>query len=82
LKSSHGRAIGWLQPSDAEMADYYRDLIRLLKDSGYELKRKGRGDHEIWWNPRSGIHVTVDRKLGSSKRHPQGSQPAESILKW
>ena len=47
------------------MADYYRDLIRLLKDAGYELKRKGRGDHEIWWNPHSRIHVTVDRKLGS-----------------
>jgi predicted RNA binding protein YcfA (HicA-like mRNA interferase family) len=47
------------------MADYYRDLIRLLKDSGYEFKRQGRGDHEIWWNPISGVHVTVDRKLRS-----------------
>ena len=47
------------------MADYYRDVIRLLKDSGYEFKRQGRVDHEIWWNPRTGIHVTVDRKLRS-----------------
>jgi hypothetical protein len=47
------------------MADYYRDLIRLLMDGGYELKRKGRGDHEIWWNPRTGVHLTVDRKLRS-----------------
>ena len=47
------------------MADYYRDVIRLLREAGYELKRQGRGDHEIWWNPRSGIRVTVDRKLKS-----------------
>jgi len=35
------------------MADYYRDLVRLLRDGGYEFKRQGRGDHEIWWNPRN-----------------------------
>ena len=47
------------------MADYYRDVIRLLRDGGYEFKRQGRGDHEIWWNPKTGIRVTVDRKLKS-----------------
>jgi predicted RNA binding protein YcfA (HicA-like mRNA interferase family) len=47
------------------MADYYRDVIALLRTSGYEFKRQGRGDHEIWWNPQSRIHVTVDRKLKS-----------------
>ena len=47
------------------MADYYRDVIRYLRDNGYEFKRQGRGDHEIWWNPRTGVRVTVDRKLRS-----------------
>jgi predicted RNA binding protein YcfA (HicA-like mRNA interferase family) len=47
------------------VADYYRDVIRLLKESGHEFKRQGRGDHEIWWNPRTGTRVTVDRKLRS-----------------
>jgi len=47
------------------MADYYRDVIRYLKDSGYEFRSQGRGDHEIWWNPRTGARVTVDRKLRS-----------------
>ena len=47
------------------MADYYRDLIRLLKAGGYEFKREGRGDHEIWWNPQTRVNVTVDRKLKS-----------------
>jgi predicted RNA binding protein YcfA (HicA-like mRNA interferase family) len=47
------------------VADYYRDVIALLRAAGYELKRQGRGDHEIWWNPQTGIRVTVDRKLKS-----------------
>ena len=47
------------------MADYYRDVVRLLKDNGYEFKRQGRGDHEIWWNSPTEVHVTVDRKLRS-----------------
>jgi predicted RNA binding protein YcfA (HicA-like mRNA interferase family) len=47
------------------MADYYRDVIRYLRDAGYEFKRPGRGDHEIWWHPRTGARVTVDRKLRS-----------------
>jgi predicted RNA binding protein YcfA (HicA-like mRNA interferase family) len=47
------------------VADFYRDVIRLLREADYEFKRQGRGDHEIWWNPRSGVRVTVDRKLKS-----------------
>ena len=47
------------------MADFYRDVIRLLRASGDEIKRQGRGDHEIWWSSRTGIRVTVDRKLRS-----------------
>jgi len=47
------------------MADFYRDLIRLLRDNGYEFKRQGRGDNEIWWNERTGVRVTVDKKLRS-----------------
>ena len=47
------------------MADHYRDVVRLLREAGYELKRQGRGDHEMWWNPQTRIHVTVDHKLKS-----------------
>jgi predicted RNA binding protein YcfA (HicA-like mRNA interferase family) len=47
------------------MADFYRDVIRLLRDNGYQFKRAGRGDHEIWWNPQTKAFVVVDRKLKS-----------------
>jgi predicted RNA binding protein YcfA (HicA-like mRNA interferase family) len=47
------------------MADYYRDLVALLRQAGFEFKRQGRGDHEIWWNRRLNVSVTVDRKLKS-----------------
>jgi predicted RNA binding protein YcfA (HicA-like mRNA interferase family) len=47
------------------MANYYRDLIRLLREGGYQFKPQGRGDHEIWRNPSTNVHVTVDRKLKS-----------------
>jgi predicted RNA binding protein YcfA (HicA-like mRNA interferase family) len=45
------------------VADYYRDLVRLLREDGYEFKRQGPGDHEIWWSPKTGVYVTVDRKV-------------------
>ena len=66
------------------MADYYRDLIRLLLDAGFEFKRPGRGDHEIWWNPRTGVRVTGGSKAQFSRygeRHPEGGGPSKGILK-
>jgi len=47
------------------VADYYRDVISLLRVAGFVFKRQGRGDHEIWWDPQTGVNVTVDRKLRS-----------------
>jgi predicted RNA binding protein YcfA (HicA-like mRNA interferase family) len=47
------------------MADFYRDLVKRLRAAGYEFKRQGRGDHEIWWHPQSGVRLTVDKKLRS-----------------
>ena len=47
------------------MADFYRDVVRLLRDAGKELKRQGRGDHEIWWHSKTGVRLTIDKKLKS-----------------
>lgn len=47
------------------MADLYRAATRILRDNGFELKRHGKGDHELWWNPRTRIHTVVARKVKS-----------------
>ena len=47
------------------MANFYRDLVRILQTAGFELKRQGRGDHEIWWNPKTGKRITVDHGIKS-----------------
>jgi hypothetical protein len=39
------------------VADFYRDVVRLLRDNGYEFKRQGPG--------LIGVRVIVDRKLKS-----------------
>ena len=56
------------------MANFYRDLTRILADCGYIHFRSGKGDHEIWQNPKTGRKVTVD--AGISSRHT-----ANEILK-
>ena len=45
------------------MANLYRDLVRILQNAEFELKRQGRGDHEIWWNPKTGKRITVDHGI-------------------
>jgi hypothetical protein len=47
------------------VANFYRDLIRILQDAEFEFKRAGHGDHEIWWSPKTGKRLTVDRGIKS-----------------
>ncbi len=47
------------------MADFYRDLVKILRANGYALVRTGKGSHEIWYNPVKGRHVTVPRTTKS-----------------
>ena len=47
------------------MADFYRELVSLLRENGYELLRSGKGSHEVWHNPSSGRRVTVPRTTKS-----------------
>ena len=45
------------------MADFYRDVTRLLRDAGYEqLPGRGKGSHEIWRNPAK-LHSIVPRNV-------------------
>lgn len=40
---------------------FYAQIVDKLKLAGYSFKRYGKGDHEIWHNPTTGISVSVDR---------------------
>lgn len=56
------------------MADYVKELKRLLKDAGCRFYRQGKGDHEIWFSPATNIKFVVDSKIRS--RHT-----ANAVLK-
>ncbi len=56
------------------MNDYAPAVRRILRENGYELLRRGRGDHEIWRHAATGKKVTVDGMIKS--RHT-----ANGILK-
>jgi predicted RNA binding protein YcfA (HicA-like mRNA interferase family) len=43
------------------MADFYRELVEILRRNGCTLVRKGKGSHEIWFNPINGKNFTVPR---------------------
>lgn len=48
------------------MVGSYTDaIIRLLRQAGCELVRHGRGDHDIWRSPITGVHFVVDGKIKS-----------------
>ena len=47
------------------MAEFYRELVAILRQNGCYLVRKGKGSHEIWYSPVNGQHVTVPRTTKS-----------------
>jgi len=56
------------------MADYTQQLERHLRKAGCRFERQGRGDHEIWFSPNTGIRFVVDEHIKS--RHT-----ANAVLK-
>ncbi|MXX37505.1 MAG: type II toxin-antitoxin system HicA family toxin [Gemmatimonadetes bacterium] len=47
------------------MADFSRQVRRLLTDIGCHKVRDGKGSHEIWYSPLTKRHITVARKIKS-----------------
>jgi predicted RNA binding protein YcfA (HicA-like mRNA interferase family) len=47
------------------MADFYREVVAILRSNGWELLRKGKGSHEVWFNHATGRSVTVPRTTKS-----------------
>ena len=53
------------------MAEYEKKVRDLLKQHGCYLVRRGKGDHDIWYSPVTGINVTVDEvTLGTVTEEP------------
>lgn len=47
------------------MAEYEKKVREILAQNGCIFSRHGKGDHDIWYSPISGRHVTVDGKIKS-----------------
>lgn len=56
------------------MANYGKDVRKLLLEAGCHVARQAKGDHELWWSPITERKITVDKKIKS--RHT-----ANGILK-
>ena len=47
------------------MADYERDVRRILSDNGCTFVRHGKGYHDIWFSPVTNRNIIVDGKIKS-----------------
>lgn len=56
------------------MADYARQLKKILRDHGCTFERQAKGHHELWYSPLSERRFSVPNKIKS--RHT-----ANAILK-
>lgn len=54
----------------------YREIVRRLKELGFEFHRQAAGSHEIWFNPASNRYTTIPNHPGDM---PEGTLRA--ILK-
>jgi predicted RNA binding protein YcfA (HicA-like mRNA interferase family) len=48
----------------------YRDIIRRLKQLGFEFDRQAAGSHEIWYNPATRRYTTIPNHPGDM---PEGT---------
>ncbi len=56
------------------MAEYEKKVRQILSKNGCTFRRRGKGDHDIWYSPITDRHVTVNTKIKS--RHT-----ANAVLK-
>ena len=47
------------------MAEYEKKVRKQLSLNGYSFLRRGKGDHDIWYNPSINRSVSVDGKIKS-----------------
>lgn len=54
----------------------YREIIKRLKELGFQFDRHAAGSHEIWYNPTTNRYTTIPNHTGAM---PEGTLRA--ILK-
>lgn len=37
----------------------YEKVTKKMRRFGFEFYRAAKGDHEIWWNPNTGVRTTI-----------------------
>jgi len=47
------------------MADYTKEVRKILSDNGFQIARKGKGDHVIWYNENTKRTASVDSEIKS-----------------
>ena len=47
------------------MAEYEEKVREKLVENGCHFQRHGRGDHDIWYSPITGLSITVDSVIKS-----------------
>lgn len=47
------------------MAEYEKEVRNILSQNNCVFVRHGKGDHDIWYSPLAGRHITVDSKIKS-----------------
>jgi predicted RNA binding protein YcfA (HicA-like mRNA interferase family) len=62
------------------MAEYEKTVRKILSDNGYSFARRGKGDHDIWYNRERNHHVAVDSKIKS--RHTANAILKECLINF
>ena len=47
-------------PRDAVMPPRVREVKRILREHGYSVERPGKGDHTVFYNPKTGERYALD----------------------
>ena len=55
------------------MAEYEKKVRDILSQNNCTFKRRGKGDHDIWYSPITKRHITVDTKINFPGASPQMS---------
>jgi len=45
------------------MGDYTKKVKQILSENGFIFERRGKGDHDIWYNPGTQKSVSVDGEI-------------------